>query len=196
MTLPPLRPGFDVSAEPQQTAAASLHDDRLRKVVITGAVITTDSSHPYDERPFATVLRINVEERFEGLRRSAAMAPLSRDGVTELLGITVRRSSRSGAGFAGCSVSCRSHSPTVRKALNELARTVQRARGLVPRRAAHRSAVMWSRLLSARPAGTATVADPRSVVSTRSARRRLCHFAAPAGATGPPGGGHVNDGLS
>jgi hypothetical protein len=32
--------------------------------------------------------QMGVEERFEGLRRSAACAPLSREGVTELLGIT------------------------------------------------------------------------------------------------------------
>jgi hypothetical protein len=31
---------------------------------------------------------MGVEERFEGIRRSAAMAPLSREAVTELLGIT------------------------------------------------------------------------------------------------------------
>jgi hypothetical protein len=65
-----------------------------------------------------------LEERFEGIRRSAAMAPLSRDGVTELLGITatlieerrrIRRLLRQmPQSFA-----------EVRKALNELARTVR-----------------------------------------------------------------------
>ena len=78
----------------------------------------------YDERPFATVRRVGVEERFEGLRRSAAMAPLSREGVTDLLGITatlieerkrIRRLLRQlPENFA-----------EVRKLLNELARTVQ-----------------------------------------------------------------------
>jgi hypothetical protein len=78
----------------------------------------------YDERPFATVRRVDVEERFEGLRRSAAMAPLSREGVTELLGITatlieerkrIRRLLRQlPENFA-----------EVRKLLNELARTVR-----------------------------------------------------------------------
>jgi hypothetical protein len=78
----------------------------------------------YDERSFATVWRVGVEERFEGLRRSAACAPLSREGVTELLGITatlieerrrIRRLLRQlPENFA-----------EVRKALNELARTVR-----------------------------------------------------------------------
>jgi hypothetical protein len=31
---------------------------------------------------------VGVEERFEGIRRSAAMAPLSREAVAELIGIT------------------------------------------------------------------------------------------------------------
>ncbi len=67
---------------------------------------------------------MGVEERFEGLRRSAAMAPLSRDSVTELLGITatlieerrrIRRLLRQmPESFA-----------EVRKKLNELARTVR-----------------------------------------------------------------------
>jgi hypothetical protein len=67
---------------------------------------------------------VGVEERFEGLRRSAACAPLSREGVTELLGITAtlieerRRIQRllrqMPESFA-----------EVRRALNELARTVR-----------------------------------------------------------------------
>jgi hypothetical protein len=67
---------------------------------------------------------VGVQERFEGLRRSAACAPLSREGVTELLGITatlieerkrVRRLLRQlPENFA-----------ELRKALNELARTVR-----------------------------------------------------------------------
>jgi hypothetical protein len=67
---------------------------------------------------------VGVEERFEGLRRSAACAPLSREGVTELLGITatlleerkrIRRLLRQlPQNFA-----------EVRKVLNELARTVR-----------------------------------------------------------------------
>jgi hypothetical protein len=67
---------------------------------------------------------MGVEERFEGLRRSAACAPLSRDAVTELLGITatlieerkrVRLLLRQlPENFA-----------EVRKLLNELARTVR-----------------------------------------------------------------------
>jgi hypothetical protein len=65
-----------------------------------------------------------VEERFEGLRRSAACTPLSRESVSELLGITatliderkrIRRLLRQlPENFA-----------EVRKALNELARTVR-----------------------------------------------------------------------
>jgi hypothetical protein len=67
---------------------------------------------------------VGVEERFEGLRRSAARAPLSREGVTELLGITatlieerrrIRRLLRQmPESFA-----------EVRKAPNELVRTVR-----------------------------------------------------------------------
>jgi hypothetical protein len=67
---------------------------------------------------------MGVEERFEGLRRSAACAPLSREGVSELLGITgtlieepkrIRRLLRQRPeNFA-----------EVRKVLNELARTVR-----------------------------------------------------------------------
>jgi hypothetical protein len=67
---------------------------------------------------------VGVEERFEGLRRSAACAPLSREGVTELLGITatliderkrIRRLLRQlPENFA-----------EVRKVLNELACTVR-----------------------------------------------------------------------
>jgi hypothetical protein len=67
---------------------------------------------------------MGLEERFEGLRRSAACAPLSRDGVTELLGITAtlleeRKRNRLllrrlPENFA-----------EVRKMLNELARTVR-----------------------------------------------------------------------
>jgi hypothetical protein len=67
---------------------------------------------------------VGVQERFEGLRRSAACAPLSREGVTELLGITatlieerkrVRRLLRQlPENFA-----------ELRKAWNELARTVR-----------------------------------------------------------------------
>ena len=65
-----------------------------------------------------------MEERFEGIRRSAAMAPLSREAVAELIGITstlleerkrirllLRRLPEN---FA-----------EVRKMLNELARTVR-----------------------------------------------------------------------
>jgi hypothetical protein len=40
------------------------------------------------EHSFATKASVGLEERFEGIRRSAACAPLSRDAVTELLGIT------------------------------------------------------------------------------------------------------------
>lgn len=67
---------------------------------------------------------MGVEERFEGIRRSAAMAPLSREAVTELLGITAtlieerkrirRLLRRLPENFA-----------EVRKALNELAQTVR-----------------------------------------------------------------------
>lgn len=67
---------------------------------------------------------MGVEERFEGIRRSAAMAPLSREAVTELLGITATLVEerkrlrlllrRLPENFA-----------EVRKMLNELARTVR-----------------------------------------------------------------------
>lgn len=67
---------------------------------------------------------MGVEERFESLRRSAACAPLSRDAVTELLGITAtlieerkrirRLLRRLPESFAD-----------VRQMLNELARTVR-----------------------------------------------------------------------
>lgn len=67
---------------------------------------------------------VGVEERFEGIRRSAAMAPLSRESVTELVSIAaslieerrrIRRLLRQmPESFA-----------EVRKALNELARTVR-----------------------------------------------------------------------
>ena len=67
---------------------------------------------------------MGVEERFEGIPRSAAMAPLSRDAVTELLGITAMLVEerkrirlllrRLPENFA-----------KVRKMLNELARTVR-----------------------------------------------------------------------
>jgi hypothetical protein len=67
---------------------------------------------------------MGLEERFEGIRRSAACAPLSRERVTELLGITatlieerkrIRRLLRQlPENFA-----------QVRKLLNELARTVR-----------------------------------------------------------------------
>jgi hypothetical protein len=67
---------------------------------------------------------MGVEERFEGIRRSAAMAPLSREAVTELLGITATLVDerkrirlllrRLPENFA-----------EVRKMLNELARTVR-----------------------------------------------------------------------
>jgi hypothetical protein len=67
---------------------------------------------------------MGVEERFEGLRRSAACAPRSREGVIELIGITatlieerkrIRRLLRKlPENFA-----------EVRKLLNELARTVR-----------------------------------------------------------------------
>jgi hypothetical protein len=67
---------------------------------------------------------MGVEERFEGIRRSAAMAPLSGDAVTELLGITATLVEerkrirlllrRLPENFA-----------EVRKMLNELARTVR-----------------------------------------------------------------------
>jgi hypothetical protein len=86
-------------------------------------VVEADAGPP-DERLFATVVTMGVEERFEGLRRSAAGAPLSRDSVTELLGITatliderkrIRRLLRQlPENFA-----------EVRKLLNELARTVR-----------------------------------------------------------------------
>jgi hypothetical protein len=67
---------------------------------------------------------VGVEERFEGIRRSAAMAPLSRDAVTELLGITAtlieeRKRIRLLLRRLPESFS------DVRKALNELARTVR-----------------------------------------------------------------------
>jgi hypothetical protein len=67
---------------------------------------------------------MGVEERFEGIRRSAAMAPLSRDAIAELLVITAtlieerkrirRLLRRMPESFA-----------EVRKALNELAQTVR-----------------------------------------------------------------------
>jgi Tfp pilus assembly protein PilO len=67
---------------------------------------------------------MGVEERFEGLLRSAACAPLSRESVAELLGLTanlieerkrIRRLLRQlPENFA-----------EVRKVLNELARTVR-----------------------------------------------------------------------
>jgi hypothetical protein len=78
----------------------------------------------YDERLFVIVSRMGVEERFEGIRRSAAMAPLSREAVTELLGIAATLVEerkrirlllrRLPENFA-----------EVRKMLNELARTVR-----------------------------------------------------------------------
>jgi hypothetical protein len=65
-----------------------------------------------------------VEERFEGLRRSAACAPLSREGVAELMGIT--------AGLIEERKRIRlllrrlpENFAEVRKMLNELARTVR-----------------------------------------------------------------------
>jgi hypothetical protein len=67
---------------------------------------------------------VGVEERFEGIRRSAAMAPLSHEAITELLGITAtlieerkrirRLLRRLPEDFAA-----------VRRALNELAQTVR-----------------------------------------------------------------------
>jgi hypothetical protein len=67
---------------------------------------------------------VGVEERFEGLRRSAACAPLSRDAVTELLGITAtlleeRKRIRRVLQQLPESFT------EVRKLLNELARTIR-----------------------------------------------------------------------
>lgn len=67
---------------------------------------------------------MGVEELFEGLRRSAACAPLSRDAVTELLGITAtlleeRKRIRRVLQQLPESFT------EVRKLLNELARTIR-----------------------------------------------------------------------
>jgi hypothetical protein len=67
---------------------------------------------------------VGVEELFEGLRRSAACAPLSRDAVTELLGITAtlleeRKRIRRVLQQLPESFT------EVRKLLNELARTIR-----------------------------------------------------------------------
>jgi len=67
---------------------------------------------------------VGVEERFEGLRRSAACAPLSRDAATERLGITAtlleeRKRIRRFLKQLPESFT------EVRKLLNELARTIR-----------------------------------------------------------------------
>jgi hypothetical protein len=76
------------------------------------------------ERLFASLRRVGVEQRFEALRRSAACAPLSRDGVTELLGITatmIEERQRIRRVLHDLPESF----TEVRKLLNALARTVQ-----------------------------------------------------------------------
>ena len=66
---------------------------------------------------------VGVEERFEGLRRLAACASMSRDNVTELLGITAMLIEE-GKGIRRLLRQIPDTFAEVRKASNELAQTV------------------------------------------------------------------------
>ena len=67
---------------------------------------------------------MGVEERFESLRLSAACAPLSREGVTELIGITATLIEERKRIRRVLQVLPESFTE-VRQLLNELARTIR-----------------------------------------------------------------------